>query len=190
MLAVQEGGFEFVFKDSFHEMLTDFKIHSPEMVANDKKIPYDWTLYYLRKKALTQKIDKEELAWLLLHFNQKRGYYQLRGEEESDNPSKREDFLALKVVKVEDSGEKKGKDSWYNIHLENGMLYRRASATLPDKEGKIKRSFRAPKEDDWKLLKKKTEADIEKSGNGRRIYLRYPVAKSLSKNMRQINPHD
>ena len=28
---------------------------------------------------------KEELAWILLNFNQKRGYYQLRGEEEKKN---------------------------------------------------------------------------------------------------------
>lgn len=204
----EEGGdVEFIFKDSFHEMLTDFKIHAPAIVANNKKIPYDWTLYYLRKKALIQKISKEELAWLLLHFNQKRGYYQLRGEDESDNPSKQEDFLALKVVKVEDSGEKKGKDSWYNIHLENGMIYRRTSATFPDwegkvkefivttdldkdgnpkkdKEGNIKRSFRAPQEDDWKLLKKKTETDIEKSGKTVGAYIYDTLLQNPSQKIR------
>ena len=51
-------------------MLADFRLHQPELVANNKKVPYDWTIYYLRKKALTQKITKEELAWLLLSFNQ------------------------------------------------------------------------------------------------------------------------
>ena len=29
-----------------------------------------------------------------------------------------------------------------------------------DKYGEVKRSFRAPKEDDWMLIKKRTEADI------------------------------
>ena len=38
------------------------------------------------KKRYTQKIEKEELAWILLNFNQKRGYNQLRGEEEEENP--------------------------------------------------------------------------------------------------------
>jgi CRISPR-associated endonuclease Csn1 len=72
---------EFVFKNSFEEMLYDFKTHQPELVnrLNKKgepaKIPYDWTIYYLRKKALTKKIEKEELAWILLNFNQKRGYH-------------------------------------------------------------------------------------------------------------------
>ena len=74
--------FEFIFKTSFNEMLADFAKEQPQLLENNKKVPYDWTIYYLRKKALTTKIEKEELAWLLLNFNQKRGYYQLRGEEE------------------------------------------------------------------------------------------------------------
>ncbi|HRN94000.1 MAG TPA: hypothetical protein PL084_04690 [Chitinophagales bacterium] len=69
------NGSEFIFKKSFHEMLEEFKSHQPELVSNGKLIPYDWTIYYLRKKALTQRLEKEELAWLILNFNQKRGYY-------------------------------------------------------------------------------------------------------------------
>src|SRR5690606_37409139 len=72
---------QFIFQKSFEEMLAEFQQHQPSLVANGKKIPYDWTIYYLRKKALSQLITNEELAWLLLHFNQKRGYYQLRGED-------------------------------------------------------------------------------------------------------------
>lgn len=119
-----------------------------------------------------------------MNFNQKRGYYQLRGEEE-ETPNKLVEYYSLKVEKVEDSGERKGKDTWYNVHLENGMIYRRTSnipldwegktkefivttdleadgSPKKDKEGNIKRSFRAPKDDDWTLIKKKTEADIDK----------------------------
>ncbi len=181
-----EGKYEFIFKDSFNEMLVDFAAHQPQLVADGKKVPYDWTIYYLRKKALTQQLTKEELSWILLQFNQKRGYYQLRGEEEEENPDKQVEFLAQKVVKVEATDEKKGDDVWYNVHLENGMIYRRSSripldwegkikefivttdiekdgTPKKDKEGNIKRSFRAPKEDDWTLLKKKTEFDIENS---------------------------
>ena len=75
-----ENKYEFLFQSSFLEMLEEFKLHHPEIVANNQKIPYDWTLYYLRKKALTQHIDKEELAWIILNFNQKRGYNQQRDE--------------------------------------------------------------------------------------------------------------
>src|SRR5690606_3191004 len=56
----------FLFQESFYEMLEEFKKSQPEFLKNkngkDGLIPYDWTLYYLRKKALTQKIEKEELA--------------------------------------------------------------------------------------------------------------------------------
>ena len=76
------GNSVFLFQESFHEMLADFARHHPSFLSNGRKVPYDWTLYYLRKKALTQSISKEELAWILLNFNQKRGYYQLRGAEE------------------------------------------------------------------------------------------------------------
>ena len=45
-------------------MLADFAKHQPSLVFDGKKIPYDWTVYYLRKKALTEMISKEELAWI------------------------------------------------------------------------------------------------------------------------------
>ena len=183
----EQGKYTFLFQTAFNEMLADFSHSQPALVADGKKTPYDWTLYYLRKKALTEMINKEELAWILLNFNQKRGYYQLRGEEEEeDNAGKLVEFYALKVVSVEATDEKKGKDIWYNVHLENGWIYLRSSNVPLDWEGQIKefivttdvnadgtpkldkwgdvkRSFRAPKEDDWMLIKKRTEADIANS---------------------------
>lgn len=171
--------FEFLFQNTFAEMAAAF---------NGLKIPYDWTIYYLRKKALTHKIAKEELAWLILNFNQKRGYYQLRGEEEEDNPNKEVKFYSLKIVDVIEDEQKRKKDEvWYSLVLENGWVYRRSSkiplfdwkgkvrdfivttdlnedgTVKKDKEGVEKRSFRAPSEDDWTLLKKKTEHDIDNS---------------------------
>ena len=64
-----DGSMRFLFMDSFHKMMEDFAPHQPALVADGRKIPLDWTLYYLRKKALTQPIKKEELAWILLNFN-------------------------------------------------------------------------------------------------------------------------
>ncbi|MEX8549048.1 MAG: type II CRISPR RNA-guided endonuclease Cas9 [Mucilaginibacter sp.] len=219
---VYDDNSNFIFKESFEEMLSDFRRHQPKLLnrknnkGEDAKIPYDWTIYYLRKKALTEKIEQEELAWLLLHFNQKRGYYQLRGEEIEDKPNKLENFYSLKVVEVTADEPQKGKSEiWYNVILENGWIYRRASK-LPlfdwkdktrdfivttdlnedgsikkDKEGKEKRSFRSPKEDDWQLLKKKTENEIEKSDKtvGEYIYdalLQNPNQKIKGKLIRTI----
>ena len=150
----------------------------------------------------------------MLQFNQKRGYYQLRGEEEEEDNTKRVEFLAQRVLRVEATNEKKGNDIWYNVYLENGMIYRRTSrfpldwegkikefivttdlekdgTPKKDKDGNIKRSFRAPKEDDWTLLKKKTEVDIENSKKtvGCYIYdtlLQNPNQKIIGKLVRTV----
>jgi len=181
-------GSRFIFESSFQEMLSDFKKYQPQLLEHNKKIPYDWTIYYLRKKALTQKIEKGELAWILLNFNQKRGYYQLRGEEEEENPNKLVEFYSLKIVDVLADEPQRGKpDIWYSLILENGWIYRRSSkiplfdwkdktrdfivtsdlnddrTIKTDKEGNEKRSFRAPGENDWTLVKKKTEQEIDQS---------------------------
>lgn len=112
--------FSFLFQSSFNEMLADFKA-----AGQDIKIPYDWTIYYLRKKALTQKITKEELVWLILNFNQKRGYYQLRGEEEENTTDKKEFVALLKITKVEkgEVDKKNDKKIWYSITFENGWVH-------------------------------------------------------------------
>ena len=215
-----EGKSEFFFQDAFNEMLENFKEKQPEFVSiNEKgkqrKIPYDWTIYYLRKKALEKPITKEELSWLLLQFNQKRGYYQLRGEEEDEKKDKQVEYRALKVIKVEATNEKKGDETWYNVYLDDNMVYRRTSkipldwegkikefiittelesdgeTPKKDKDGKIRRFFRAPKEDDWTLLKKKTEADIDacKKTVGCYIYdslLNNPKQKIIGKLVRTV----
>ena len=43
------------------------------------------------------------------------------------------------------------------VHCNYG--FREDGTPKKDKEGNVKRSFRAPKEDDWSLVKKKTEAE-------------------------------
>ena len=210
------GKMEFIFMDSFCEMLEDFQRHQPQLVVDNRKVPLDWTIYYLRKKALTQAITKQELAWILLNFNQKRGYYQLRGEdEEEENNLKKEEYYELVVTEVEATDEKRGSDIWYNIHLENGWIYRRSSKkSLEDwlgkkkefivtteyntdgslklnRDGEPKRSFRAPGPNDWNLQKKRVEASIESTGKtvGAYIYdslLSQPSEKIRGKLVRTI----
>ncbi len=206
-LAYNENGF--IFQELYKEMEHIFQVTHPTLFEHGKKIPFDWTIYFLRKKALTEKISDQELAWLLLHFNQKRGYYQLRGEEEEEhNPLKLIEFHSLKIVKIEeDETEKKG-DKWYSLHLDNGWIYRRKSkvpmddwlnktrdfivttdlnedgSVKVDKEGNEKRSFRAPKEDDWTLRKKKSESEIEKSGKTVGAYIFDEIVRNPKQKVR------
>ncbi|MGN1245646.1 MAG: type II CRISPR RNA-guided endonuclease Cas9, partial [Muribaculaceae bacterium] len=191
-----QGKMQFLFKKSFEQMVHEFHCAHPDLVANNKLIPYDWTIYYLRKKALTQKITKEELAWILLNFNQKRGYFQLRGEDE-EKEGERKEFMEQKVISVKPEENKKGKGKqWYIAELENGLTYKSTNAGLQmwqgktkafivtyklnedgsikkDKEGNDCYSMSMPQsEDDWTLLKEKTKKDIDSSGKtvGQYIY--------------------
>ena len=210
-----EGKKQFLFMDAFNNMLADFRQNNPQLVANGHLVPLDWTIFYLRDKALREPISKYELAWIIMNFNQKRGYYQLRGEEEEADESKVEEYYVLKIVDVVATNEKRGDNVWYNLHLENGWIYRRQSK-LPlddwkgkerefivtteynpdgtvklDKEGQPKRSFRAPKDDDWALQKKRIERSISDSGGtvGSFIYhhlLNAPFDKIRGKLVRTI----
>lgn len=216
-----QGEMQFLFKNSFDEMLADFRLHQPELVSEGKKIPYDWTLYYLRQKALSQPITKEELAWILLNFNQKRGYYQLRGKDEipeEEDKSKRVEYceLVVKSVTFDPTEKVTDKGRWYNVELDNGMIYRRQSKEgldnwigkrrefiitteldekgneKLDKDGLVKRSFRSPKPEDWTLRKVRTEHGVEQSGLtvGAFIYrhiLSDPLGKIIGKYVETID---
>ncbi|MGN0036658.1 MAG: type II CRISPR RNA-guided endonuclease Cas9 [Bacteroidaceae bacterium] len=210
----EDGHPHFLFKESYDEMLQLFYQHQPDLMQQGMKVPYDWTIYYLRHKALTQPVSGQELAWILLQFNQKRGYYQTRADQQETDKTKEEAYYALKVVDVVDSGDRRGKEIWWNVMLENGMVYRRTAREKPDwtgkvkefivttqlnddgtpkvdKEGNIRRSFRMPGEDDWGLIKVKTQADIRQSSLtvGSYIFqalLRNPKQKIIGKLVRTI----
>ena len=183
-----EGKSEFIYQEAFEEMLRDFEQHQPDLVEGGKKVPYDWTLFYLRQKALKQPISKEELAWIILNFNTKRGYYQLRGKDEiTEAEDKKEEYAVLTVQQVElISSNAKGKGK-YAVTYTNGSVKELDGFEAPckvgdemeliittqldkdgnikkDKDGKEKITSRMPKEDDWTLVKKRTEFNLKESG--------------------------
>uniref|UniRef100_UPI0032B08E12 deadCbCas9 n=1 Tax=Chryseobacterium TaxID=59732 RepID=UPI0032B08E12 len=195
-----DGQFSFLFQNSFNEMLEDFKAAGQEL-----KIPYDWTIYHLRKKAISQKIEKEELAWILLNFNHKRGYYQLRGEDFEEEKDKT--FVRLKVDRIVDSGENVKGKILYDVYFENGWKYDKQVVKTEDwvdrtkefivsesilKNGETKRTFKAvDSEKDWIAIKTKTEQEIEHSHKtvGTYIYetlLQNPKQKIKGKLVRTI----
>lgn len=151
-----DGHYEFLFRDAFDEMMAAFRQRNPEWVARGGKVPYDWTLYYLRTKALSQPVSPYELAWILLSFNQKRGYRPARGEQQEADSKKLEEYKSLKVLSVEDTGE----------------------------DGRVKRSFRSPKADDWTLLKKKTEAQIAQAHQTVGAYIFEALLRNPSQKIR------
>lgn len=186
---------EFIFMDAFSEMVKEFEVN-----GQNTRIPYDWTLYYLRKKALTQKVSKEELSWIILNFNQKRGYYQLRGEEEEISDGKKKEFIELRVKELIDSGDEVKGNKLYDVVFENGWPYDRQITktenwinktkefivtTSTTKSGDIKYSYKAvDSEKDWIAIKTKTEQDIDKSDRTVGEYIYEILLKNPSQKIR------
>ncbi len=179
---------EFIFMDSYQEMIKDFN-------TKGAKIPHDWTIYYLRHKAVSRKISKEELCWILLNFNQKRGYYQLRGDDLDEDKNK--EYVVLKIKSVTDTEKEiKGKKQ-YQVIFENGWKYSKTIDNPAEWEGKtkeyivttttlrdgnIKRSYKTVDSTaDWAAIKAKTEQDIDKTGMTVGSY----IYKSLKANPKQ-----
>ena len=188
----EEGHFCFLFQDSFEEMLSDFYQNQPGLLSKGQKVPYDWTIYYLRKKALTQKIQKEELAWILLNFNQKRGYYQLREEEEQERSSKTRQYFDSQVVTdIIDTGQLYKGMKVLVVVLANGTKGKIFKKEIPDwvgqkkdiiakvdidkdgkdkldEDGELSCRFTIPTEQEWEnqweLIKTKTQNDLDRSG--------------------------
>lgn len=120
----EAGKSHFLFESSFDEMIEDFRKAQPQLLENGRKIPYDWTIFFLRRKALYQPISKEELAWVILNFNQKRGYYQLRDEGEVVEDGNEETIITAKVLEVikREPDKKDPRKYWYGVKLENDKL--------------------------------------------------------------------
>ena len=154
----------------------------------------DWIIYYLRTKALTEKISLAELGRVIYHFNQRRGFKSSRkaNKEEIDideSKSKgREKYIAiLRIEGVEDSSEKV-RD--YKVFTVTAMtsneeviiayVYRKEKpdwigsqkefevTKLTSKAGEIRYELRDPdktdKENLWEKLKIALEKDIKESG--------------------------
>ncbi len=163
----------FKFQGRYESMRKIFEEHYPDL----KAIPKDWTIYYLRKLALTEKIDSEELAWVIMQFNTKRGYYELRSdEEEKEKPkNKTEEYVSERVIEVRESDTK----GIYEVKLENGITALTSKqkeepawldqkidfilTTTVLKDGSERKVLRAPDENDWTLKKKSTEDLLSKN---------------------------
>ncbi len=193
----ENGKSTFLFQESFLEMCEDFKHAHPNL----KNIPTDWTIYYLRKKALTKAITKQELAWILLQFNQKRGYYQFR-QDEKENKSQNSYYCESKVIKIETTT--KGKEKFSNvITLENGVTGSMESKAPLNWEGRIRElivtkkvdkatgneviTLREPSLNDkdiiWESIKEQTERLL--NFNGERKHIGEYIYDELLKNPAQ-----
>ncbi|MFT4567654.1 MAG: CRISPR-associated endonuclease Csn1 [Saprospiraceae bacterium] len=191
----------FRFHEAYEEMLAEFR----ELRGPSFKVPHDWTIYYLRKKALTHEISKEELAWVILQFNTKRGYFQLRGDKSLETDANKY-FLSDVVDNVIDlENVKRGKKT-FRVELREDVVAEYSAKEMPDWLGKriefivtekssstgTTITLSKPDENDWTLRKKKSEQLIQNNNVsvGEYIYnklLEDPTTKIRGKEVHTID---
>lgn len=117
--------YDFLFEESYKEMLNELNIE----YKKKNLIPRDWTLYYLRKKALSKKISLEEFAWVLLSYNQKRGYEKIEVENKATKENEIIEELDLRVKNVAELIDKKG-EKYFKVELDgnDGLTYNEYSS--------------------------------------------------------------
>lgn len=216
----ENGKRKFAFQETYDAMEKEFRENHDLPSLNKKntrfKLPQDWTLYYLRKKALTQKISKQELAWILLNFNHKRGYFQEREETELKIKSYRELFETQEILSITDTNETYKETRIFEVTLANGIIGKLFKKEMPKWEGEVKDiiikididkhgndkivdgkkqiRFSIPSEQDWEdkweLIKDKAQRSIGSNYVGAYIYcslLKNPNQKIKGKLVRTID---
>lgn len=161
-------------------------IDEATMAFGHQSIPTDWIVYYLRKKALTERIELSELARIIYLLNQRRGYKSQRSENEKETegeekwPRKKSWFEILSVQSVEATGEESRNLKVFQIKATNadGVVY---SATInrslkplweeknkeieiietTTKNGEITYAFTEAQRSNWKKNKEAIEKDID-----------------------------
>lgn len=127
----EKGFSKFLFQDAYVQMEAEFKTRHPELFYQKKngkqtQIPFDWTLYYLRHHAVTNpdfELTKEQLAWVTLSFNQKRGYEKVIGQDEQKQNEKiRIDKFIGKVNSIDSSNHNRYKIKLVSVDDENSIL--------------------------------------------------------------------
>lgn len=149
-----------------------------------ENIPEDWIVYYLRKKALTEKISLSELARIIYMMNQRRGFKSsrkdIKADEESDEiryPLYEKWVQILLVNEINEISEEKG-IRLLEIHTEplTGYIKRK---NIPDwigkeieleitkktvKSGDTSYTFSVADPTDWEKKKVALEQNILESG--------------------------
>ncbi len=147
-------GIEFKMKDFLPFLESTLKEASKAFKIDQNKkgeinVPEDWVVYYLRKKALTEKIELSELARILYMLNQRRGFKSSRKDlkdettvisyDEFDLMTKNGEFtdaegrtLETKFVEVtkiksvqwlEDEGQDKKGNHTYEITVDSNRIH-------------------------------------------------------------------
>ncbi|HEX9825955.1 MAG TPA: hypothetical protein VGA80_05100, partial [Flavobacteriaceae bacterium] len=107
---INENGYSFKISDyipfseeTIAEFEKEFGIAGKKSKKGKSIIPEDWIVYFLRKKALTEKITIPELVRIIYMLNQRRGFKSSRKDLKTTNVLPHDEFIKRK--KAEDYGD-------------------------------------------------------------------------------------
>ena len=188
----ENGKSRFYFEHAYKEMEAEFKAIHPELFyertrgkkQSQTKIPYDWTLYYLRKKGLTKELSKEELAWVTMSFLQKRGYEKVMGlDEKEQKPEELSEIINAKVDSIELVSENPSTGlNKYHIKLVDEY---KNNVFEYDEES----SFQITQKDEFKQIEKISKFDKNNEGTIKSVEIIISEIKNLEM-VDVINSHE
>jgi CRISPR-associated endonuclease Csn1 len=176
------------------------------------QITQDWLVYYLRKKALTEKIELSELARILLHMNQRRGFKSNRkanneipgvtsNEADEQLPARENKVEVVSILTVMDTSETTRGKKVFEITLGNGIKGTITRDTVPNWEGKEmeleirtirskkdptpRYEFAMPNKSDWQKMKEALQKDIYNSRLHIGEYLLHEILKNRNFRIRE-----
>lgn len=133
-------------EDQINTILEEIKyrrLHKKKNNENIKLLPEDWIVYYLRKKALSEKIEIPELVRIIYMLNQRRGFI-----------SSRKDLKETYVLPYDEFKNRREKKDFGDNGIETKFVtitkvksVSRLKETI-NKDGKIKYKFRIELEDE------------------------------------------
>ncbi len=160
-------------------------------IFKTENISTDWVIYYLRTKALERQITLTELARILYHLNQRRGFKssrkdyknEIENNEEIKYPIREKKIEVFKITELVDSSEKSKYGNVFEIialssdRIEyKGTIVRKNKPEWSSKEveleitiitsknGEVRNEFRLPDRTDWEKMKIAIEKDVNESG--------------------------
>jgi len=180
-------------------------IGEAQKALGTSNIPEDWVVYYLRKKALSEKISLNELVRIIYMMNQRRGFKSSRKDQKREDDaddikyplfekwiqllfvedireiSEERGLKLLEIKTAEITGQIKRRNipNWKGTTIELEVTKK----TL--KSGEISYSFSAPDPNDWVNKKAALEESIKNSGYYVGEYLFHQLAKDKNYRIRQ-----
>jgi CRISPR-associated endonuclease Csn1 len=184
------GWFPADFPEDFRQLekfnINDYAPFSDATISEAKKlfegenISTDWVIYYLRAKALEKQITLTELARILYHLNQRRGFKSSRKDIVKEEVAEKRIWIEklcfdkIEPIINENKKDKQkyvvsaGQYSWEverkkKPEWEGQTRYLKITETIL-KDGTKKQSFTVPEEDDYLLMIDALKKNIEESG--------------------------